>query len=124
GYRADLVVLDALEECRVHQVFTAGRLVRPELFEGRPPVPPVGLASMKARRVTAETFIVPADPAQGATPVIGARPGLILTYRQDAQLEVGERGILPDLEADVIKVAVIERHGRNGNIGRGFVSGF
>ena len=30
----------------------------------------------------------------------------------------------PDLEADVIKVAVIERHGVNGNIGRGFVKGF
>ena len=32
--------------------------------------------------------------------------------------------MLPDLDADVIKVAVIERHGINGNIGRGFVKGF
>jgi len=39
-------------------------------------------------------------------------------------LEIGEDGLLPDLDADVIKVAVIERHGRNGNIGRGFVRGF
>ena len=29
-----------------------------------------------------------------------------------------------DPSADVAKVAVVERHGKNGNIGRGFVTGF
>jgi adenine deaminase len=37
---------------------------------------------------------------------------------------VSEEGMLVDLEADVIKVAVIERHGKNGNIGKSFVKGF
>lgn len=104
-------------------VITGGRLVVPELFAARLPVAPVGLSSMKAKPVTADDFIVPARPDRNETPVIGVKPGLILTFRESAALPVSERGTLPDLDADVLKVTVIERHGRNGNIGRGFVKG-
>jgi adenine deaminase len=105
-------------------VVTGGRLVTPQLFSARKPVPPVGLHSVKARTVKAEDFIVPGRPDRNETPVIGVKPGLILTFRESAALSVGENGIQPDLQADVLKVAVVERHGRNGNIGRGFVRGF
>ena len=124
GWRADIALLDSLEDCRVSDVVTAGRLVGPELFAARVPVPPVGLQSVKAKRVSADDFIVPARADRNQSPVIGVKPGLILTFRESATLPVDERGTLPDLEADVLKVAVIERHGRNGNIGRGFVKGF
>lgn len=124
GWRADIVLVDRLEDCSVSDVLTAGRLVRPELFESRYPVPPVGLASMKARPVTAATFVTPANPARNETLVIGVTPGKIITRRESAVLEVSDKGLLPDFGADVIKVAVIERHGRNGNVGRGFVTGF
>jgi len=124
GWRADIVLLDNLEKCSVAQVFSAGRLIRPELFEARRPVAPVGLTSMKAKPVTADDFIVPPNPNQNVTQVIGVKPGLIITSHESATLEVGDRGLLPDLNADVIKVTVIERHGKNGNIGRGFVTGF
>lgn len=124
GYRADLALLTNLETCQVSDVVTAGRLVTNELFEARRPVAPVGLASMKAKRVTPTTFMYPANPRQNETPVIAVRPGLILTYRETAVLEISERGTLPDLDADVLKIAVIERHGVNGNVGRGFTKGF
>jgi adenine deaminase len=124
GYRADIALLDDLERCQVAEVISAGRLVRPELFDARPPVPPVGLASMKASRVGASTFIIPPNPRQNETPVIEVRPGLILTYRSSATLEVSEKGTLPDIENDVIKIAVIERHGINGNVARSFTKGF
>lgn len=124
GWRADIALLDSLEDCRVSDVVTGGRLVVPELFDARVPVAPVGLSSMKAKPVTADDFIVPARLDRNETPVIGVKPGLILTFRESAALPVGERGTLPDLDADVLKVTVIERHGRNGNIGRGFVKGF
>jgi adenine deaminase len=32
--------------------------------------------------------------------------------------------VFPDTELDILSIAVIERHGKNGNIGRGFVRGF
>lgn len=124
GWRADIVLLDDLEKCAVAKVFSAGRLVQSELFATRKPVAPVGLASMKARRVKADDFISPADPNKNVTPVIGVKPGSIITDRLSATLPAGDRGLLPDVTADVVKVAVVERHGKNGNIGRAFVSGF
>ncbi|HTM76069.1 MAG TPA: adenine deaminase C-terminal domain-containing protein, partial [Devosia sp.] len=124
GWRADIALLDSLDDCRVSDVITAGRLVRPELFAARQPVAPVGLTSMKASPVTSQVFATPAKPGQNQTTVIGVKPGLILTFRESATLAVTETGLQPDLAADVIKVAVIERHGRNGNVGRSFVTGF
>jgi adenine deaminase len=124
GWRADVVLLDNLTECGVSSVLCAGRLVRPELFEARPPVPPVGLASMKARPVTEMTFRVPADPYRNLTPVIGVTPGKIITSREEATLEISGEGTLADVENDVIKVAVVERHGKNDNVARSFVRGF
>jgi len=124
GWRADIALLDSLEECRVSDVISAGRLVTPELFAERQPVPPVGLGSMKAKPVTAEAFVMQNRPGRNETPVIGVKPGLILTFRESAALSTGSRGLEPDLSADVIKVAVVERHGKNGNIGHGFVKGF
>jgi adenine deaminase len=124
GWRADVVLLDDLETCRVSDVIAGGRLSTPERFAARELVPPVGLGSVKGRAVTAADFAVPTRPGENATPVIGVRPGLIITFRHEATLEQADEGLQPDLEADVIKVAVVERHGRNGNIGRSFVTGF
>jgi adenine deaminase len=72
--------------------------------------------------VTAETFHAPA--AGPATPVIGIIPGKILTEHLQANLPYGEGKRHADPEHDLLKVCVLERHGRNGNIGRGFVKGF
>lgn len=124
GWRADIALLDSMEDCRVSDVITAGRLVAPALFAARQPVATVGLDSMKAKPVSPDDFIVPPRADRNQTPVIGVKPGLILTFRDSATLSTTERGTQPDLEADVLKVAVIERHGKNGNIGRGFVRGF
>ena len=124
GWRADIVLIDDLAACTVSDVVAGGRLVTPERFAAREQYPPVGLDSMKARPVTADSFITAAKPGQNSTPVMGVRPGLILTFRHGATLEITERGLQPDLNEDVIKVAVVERHGKNGNIGRGFVTGF
>jgi len=124
GWRADIALLDSLEDCHISDVISAGRLITPEVFAARTLVAPVGLTSMKAKPVSPEDFIVPARADRNQTPVIGVKPGLILTFREAATLPVSERGTLPDLDADVLKVTVIERHGKNGNIGRGFVKGF
>jgi adenine deaminase len=125
GWRADIAILDSLEDCRVSDVIAAGRLVTPELFAARRTIPPVGLASMKAKSVTAGTFLIPSRGAAGSeTPVIGVKPGLIITFRESAALAQSDNGLLADPNIDVIKLAVIERHGVNGNVGRGFVRGF
>lgn len=126
GQRADLVVLDDFLNCRVAQVFSAGRLVEDALFAGRPAIQPIGRGSLRARRVTAADFAAPGSGP--STPVIGVMPGKIITLRHDLSLPYvnGERRI--DLDQDVIKVAVVERHGKTPpgerGIGVAFVKGF
>ena len=124
GWRADIVLLDNLEECRVSDVISAGRHVTSDIWATRENVPAVGLDSMKAKPVEPAAFITDPAPGRNEVPVIGVRPGLILTFRESAALASDETGLKPDTDADVIKLAVIERHGINGNIGRAFVKGF
>ncbi|MBB3390237.1 adenine deaminase [Rhizobium sp. BK275] len=122
GWRADLVVIDSLENCRAQMVFSAGRQVTDALFANRKPVPPVGLDSVKARPVNAAHFGVPV--AEGETSVIGVMPGKIITEHRRYRLPAKGNQTTVDLANDIIKVAVIERHGKNGNHANGFVQGF
>lgn len=122
GWRADLVVVDSLENCKAEMVYSAGRRVTNELFATRNPVAPVGLDSVKARVVRAADFGVPV--AEGETPVIGVMPGKIITEHRRFRLPTSGNQTSVDLANDVIKVAVIERHGKNGNHANGFVQGF
>lgn len=122
GWRADIVLLDDFEDCRVSDVISGGRLVTEAEFASRRTVAPVGLTSVKASKVTASSFKVPV--CQGSSHVIGVVPGRIITEHLKMTLpsEDGETKI--DLAQDALKVAVVERHRQTGNIGCGFVSGF
>ena len=122
GYLADFLLLDDFEGCALHSVFRRGRKVTPAMFAGRAqPLPPGG-NTMRLPPVSAETFHTPA-PGPG-TPVIGIIPGKILTEYLQANLPYREGQRHADPSHDLLKVCVLERHGRNGNIGRGFVKGF
>ncbi len=122
GYLADFLLLDDLESCAIHSVFRRGRRVTTESFSARAlPVPPSG-NSVHLKHVTAETFA--ARASGGATPVIGIIPGKILTEYLHADLPYRDGKRHADPGRDLLKVCVLERHGRNGNIGAGFVKGF
>ena len=122
GWRADLVVIDSLENCKAQMVFSAGREVNEALFATRRPVAPVGLDSVKARPVKAGDFAV--AKTEGETPVLGVLPGKIITEFRRFHLPSEGNQTLPDLDRDIIRVAVIERHGKNGNHANAFVQGF
>jgi adenine deaminase len=122
GWRADLVILDTLEDCRAQTVICGGRISSDELFASRKAVSPVGRHSVKARRVAASDFRVPTS--DGPTPVIGIVPGRIITERLEFKLPADNGEIRIDLASGVAKIAIVERHGRNGNIAAGFVLGF
>lgn len=122
GWRADLVVIDTLEDCRARTVICGGRVCSEDLFASRSTVSPVGRNSVKARNVSAGDFRVPAVP--GPTPVIGIVPGRIITERLEFDLRPEGGEMRADVDRDAAKVVVVERHGRNGNIGAGFVHGF
>ncbi|MFA5122283.1 adenine deaminase [Zavarzinia sp.] len=122
GRRADIVLLDDLETCAVHGVISAGRIVTPALFENRRLPAPIGLDSMKLAPVSAGDFVVKASAPTG--PVIGISVGSVVTEHLTMTLPYRNGERLPDPANDVLKVCVVARHGKNRNIGRGFVKGF
>ncbi|WP_413571603.1 adenine deaminase [Brucella sp. H1_1004] len=122
GQRADLVIIDSLESCHAEIVLSAGRVVSKELFATRKTVAEVGRNSVKAQKVSATNFRSQSN--SGKTRAIGIVPGKIITESLEFDLKVGPHGVEPDLERDVVKIAVVERHGKNGNIATGFVHGF
>lgn len=121
GWRADIVVLDSLESCRAQMVFSAGRLVTPELFGSRKSVEPVGRRSVEIGPIGIGDLAVPSRPE---TCVIGVVPGKIITEHLRIALPQAVGQTLADTSQDVVKVAVVERHGRNGHVSAGFVKGF
>ncbi len=124
GKRADIVLLSDLKTCRVHSVLKDGLLVTPELFGRRPPEPSAEafLHSVRRAKVSESDFTVHSETR--STPVIGVKRGTLITDHLDCELPLRD-GIKSASPADdILKLAVLERHGINGNIGLGFVKGF
>ena len=122
GRRADIVLVGDLAACSVKTVISAGRLVSDELFATRKKIAPIGLNSIKARKVTAADFRIPGGTADLV--MIGVAPGRVVTDRKVMRVEATGNERRADIARDIAKVAVIERHGKNGNIARAFVTGF
>ena len=122
GKRADVVLLDDFEDCRVHMAFSGGVRADDEAFGKRTIVAPVGLDSVHVQPVKPSSFDSPARNSEAD--VIGVVPGRIITEHLKRKLPVSGGKTQVDLEQDVLKVAVVERHKGTGNIGLGFVNGF
>ena len=56
--------------------------------------------------------------------MIGILPGKIITEHLTYQIAPVDGDKRPDISRDLVKIAVVERHGVNGNIATGFVKGF
>jgi adenine deaminase len=123
GYRADLVVLDDLENVQVGQVYSAGTLVAeggsflPQPSEPRQvPVRP----SMHLDTFTLD-FSIP--PGEGPAQVIGIVPGQVITEALRLEPTIRDGRVISDPSRDLLKIAVVERHHRTGNVGLGLVKG-
>ncbi|MBQ4480068.1 MAG: adenine deaminase [Victivallales bacterium] len=114
GKRADIVLLSNFEHCKVANVlvhghpatgigYGAGVLPNPNPFRN----------TVHCKEMTAEDFTMAPNPEK-SIPVIGVRDGDLVTDFLE---------LLPTDE-DVLPIAVIERHGKNGNLARGYVRGF
>tara|TARA_B110000908_G_scaffold27822_1_gene32715 strand:+ start:581 stop:2293 length:1713 start_codon:yes stop_codon:yes gene_type:complete len=122
GKRADIVVLEDLAACKVATVLCAGRVVNDANFASRGMVAPIARNSVKAPSITRDVFRTTSNRAQ--TPVIGILPGKIITELLTEEILPQNGDKRPDTTRDLVKIAIIERHGKNGNIATGFVRGF
>ncbi len=125
GYRADLVVMDNLENFSAERVYKDGRLVAldgkicafPEKRQEDLPSWPVRIPPLSA-----ETFGVRKEGARAR--VIEVIPGQILTRERIEEVLSVNGWVISDIRKDVLKLVVLERHKGTGRIGRGLVHGF
>ncbi len=122
GKRADIAVIDSLETCTVAMVFAGGVQVTDAAFAARSTLPPVARHSVKAPPIEAHHFRTGGNRVD--TPVIGILPGKIITQHLTYDIAPVDGDKRPDIARDLVKIAVIERHGVNGNRATGFVKGF
>jgi adenine deaminase len=122
GKRADIAVIDSLEGCHASLVLAGGVVADAAAFARRGSVEPVARGSVKAGQVVAEDFRTGGNRAE--TPVIGILPGKIITEHLSFDIAPVDGDKRPDVARDLVKIAVIERHGKNGNRATGFVKGF
>ena len=127
GWRADLLVLDELDTFAIRDVYCAGRRVVHNGQMAAIPAPTVPQTlldavhrSCHASPLTAADFAL--DGGTRRCRVIRTVPGELLTEEWITELALSRNGVV-DLEHDIVKLAVVERHHNTGHKGVGFVSG-
>lgn len=130
GARADVLVLDDLETFLPSQVWSAGKLVARDgtlLVDAATSSPDSVCNTVRIAPLDAGSFVLRAPQGAAGTidvRVVGALDGQLLTEHRVEPLPVVDGEIGVDLDRDIAKLAVVERHEASGRIGTGFVSGF
>lgn len=125
GRRADLLVFDKLDEWKPLQVYKDGRLAVDNgqlLQEGRNCDSSSLEHTVNLAPVTVESFRLPLKTEMAN--VIGLVPYQIVTNKAALAVKRVDGCAVSDVENDILKLAVLERHHATGNIGLGLVKGF
>ena len=124
GYIANLITITDLAKLEIDMVFYQGKLVA---RQGKPlfPLPPVTLELRNTVRIKPPMGKSLRIAAVDKTyPVIEIVPGQIVTRKAVEKMKVVDGVVMPDVERDILKLVVVERHKASGNIGVGLVKGF
>jgi len=124
GYIANLITITDLAKLEIDMVFYQGKLVA---RQGKPlfPLPPVTLELKDTVRIKPPMGKSLRIAAVDETyPVIEIVPGQIVTRKAVEKMKVVDGTVMPDVERDILKLVVVERHKASGNIGVGLVKGF
>jgi len=133
GRWADLILSDQLDPIRPAQVYVGGRLVA-EAGRLVVTVPPVKYAAwlrntVHVKRGTRAAHVALKVPGsrvrtQARARVIEIVPDQIINHLVEADVPVVGGLVQADPAQDVLKIAVVERHGKNGNIAVALCKGF
>ncbi len=123
GYIANLISVTDLAKFEIDMVFSQGKLVA---RQGKPlfPLPPVSVElrdTVRIKPVMSKSLRIPAGETY---PVIEIVPGQIVNKKVMEQMKVIDGVVMPDVERDILKLVVVERHKGSGNVGVGLVKGF
>lgn len=126
GYRADIVLMDDLKDFNVNRVWIEGKLVAQE-GKYLPEIERYDISSVKGSVVlkdfSKDKFKM--NLKSNHVNVIGILPGGVVTEKLTAEIELDANGeFVFNPEADIVKVAVLERHKGTGNVACGFLKGY
>jgi len=125
GRLADLVLFDDFNDLAIRRVYKNGRLVA---RDGAPVYdlasrPPATLrSSVNIKWLEGDEFIIPSRGQHCR--VIGIVPDQIITDSLVMAPTVLDGQILSDIDRDLLRLYVVERHRASGRIGKGLVHGF
>ena len=125
GYKAHLLVFDNLKDFKPKLVFKSGEIVAENgkltADLEKTDVPRLR-GSVNVKWIEPEDFKIPAkSDTVRAMEII---PGTLLTKGITTKIKVVDGYAEADVENDLLKIMVFERHKATGNIGKGFVKGF
>jgi adenine deaminase len=123
GYRANLIVFDDLSRPQPRLVIRDGRLVArdgsPTWTVADTAAPPLGRCEVPWDRISLDI------PAKGERiRVIGSKRDQLVTDHRILPAKIAGGLAMADVERDLLKMIVIERHKMTGNVGKGFIQGF
>jgi len=131
GKSADIVLVEDLRSLRLRSVISNGQLlIRNGRFLGRRhrfSYPNYCLRTVRFRSCLDERALLAKAPkvdGKVRAHIILVRDGSSITKHLRRRVGVVGGFIRPDLGDDIIRAAVVERHGKTGNVGRGLVKGF
>jgi adenine deaminase len=127
-YWADFIVFDDLTKFQIKRVYKKGALVAENgnyLLE-KSPVTEQPRSTMNLSYDAPEDFEVRVPPTASAKKirVIEIVPHQIVTKEVLETPKILDGQIVSDIERDILKLVVVERHRATGNVGVGFVRGF
>jgi adenine deaminase len=129
GRWADILLVDDLENVTPQEVYFKGKkVVQNNQYIGTLPEPDYPDWIYKTVKITkgnqGSDFRFEATGDQANVWVIDLYPDQIINNQIKGILPVVDGEVLTDPDQDILKLAVVERHGKNGNIGVSFVKGF
>ena len=125
GYKADIAVFENLQDFEPSLVLKNGKQVAADgklTVDLKSNNPPVLRGSVNIKYLYREDLQIKANSSSVKT--INVIPGQLITKASVEKVKIENGFALSDIENDVLKIAVIERHKATGNIGLGFVKGF
>lgn len=124
GYKANLLILNDLESIDIYQVYKKGKLVAENgeaLFSTRSINDSRMRNSVNINKLEQDSFNL--DVTERETNVIGLMPHSLVTKKLRLKVSYN-KNIYTDESGDkLLKIAVVERHHKTGNIGLGLVKG-
>lgn len=118
SYKADLVILDDLENVNISAVYKDGIPFEKLNFEKNLSCPEYLLNSVNYAPISVSSFALPKNEKYSVIEIIENQ---IVTKKLEYTSDEAEKALA---EGELLKIAVIERHNATGNTGVGLIKGY